>query len=196
MKEEFLEKLSQAKEMLKDEYEWYTTNISTDGMAISLEMSAFMYAFCNEYKFETLMDRGSGFSSYVLRLYAKIQDFPVEVYSVDNHEGWLEKTKLFLERNNVSTDNLYMWDDFKGFNIKFDFILEDAKKKLRVETPKQLVNFAKNNGVILWDDAKVHSGLIDNMRKKKKMDFYDTKKYTIDKYNRYGVLTSRRKLNV
>lgn len=186
---------------LKPFYEKYTNGpnaISTDGMSISLELATFIYYLCNTYKFKTLMDRGSGFSSFVLRLYAEEQDFNVEVYSIDDNREWLNKTKNFLKENNLSIKKMYMWNWFYGRyknKIKFDFMLEDAKKKLRVETSNEFTSFMdKENGVILWDDAKPHNGLITNQAIKLNINKYDIKKYTIDKYGRYGVITTKRKL--
>lgn len=184
------------KEKLLPFYNDYTKNVSTDGMAISLETASFMYYLCNKYKFKTLMDRGSGFSSFVLRLYAKEQkEFPVTVYSVDDSEIWLNKTKDFLEKYELNTDNMFIWEDFyKSFKngVKFEFILEDAKKYLRVETPDELTSFLRRDGVLLWDDSNAHGALINNQCSKLNMKRYDIKEFTIDKYNRYATLTTTR----
>lgn len=197
---DFIDDYNEKMEILRPFYERYTKGpdaISTDGMAISLETATFMYQLCHMYRFETLMDRGSGFSSFVLRKYAEDRHFSVDVYSIDDSKEWLDKTREFLEENYLNTDNLMLWDDFyKSYknSIEFDFILEDAKKKLRVDTPNKLTSFIEYYGIILWDDALPHNGLLTNQCEKLNMKKYNVKKYTFDSYGRYATLTTRRKL--
>lgn len=199
---DFIDTYNETMEKLKPFYEKYTNGpnaISTDGMAISLETATFMYYLCDTYKFKTLMDRGSGFSSFVLRLYADEQDFDVKVYSIDDNKEWLNKTKEFLKLVDLDCKNIYLWSWFYGRyknKLKFDFILEDAKKQLRMDTPNELTSFInEKNGMILWDDALVHNGILTNQCERLKMNKYDTIKYTMDKYNRYATLTTKRNLN-
>lgn len=194
---DFDEKYYEVTETLKAFYDVYTSKVSTDGMAISLKVATFMYFLCDKYKFRYVMDRGSGFSSFVLRFYAKKQLLPITVFSVDDSEEWLNKTESFLKYNYVDSNNLFLWDDFYSRfknNLKFDFILEDAKKYLRVKTPNELTSFIKEDGMILWDDAKVHSGLIGNQCMKKAMYMYNIKHLTLDDYGRYAALTTKREL--
>ena len=184
---------------LKEDYAYYTTNISNDSMAMSLETANFMYYLCNRFKFKKVMDRGSGFSSFVLRLYAKEQSFPVEVFSIDHDSEWLEKTRCFLELKNLNTDNLFLWYDFydEHKDMRFDFIFEDANRKLRKETQNEMVSLIKKNGIILWDDAnkKGNRQIIKNQVQKEKLLRYDVTARTKDSYNRFSALTTRRKLD-
>jgi protein-L-isoaspartate O-methyltransferase len=187
------------KNKIESFYNYYTKNISPDNMAISLKLAFFMYELCNKYKFMTVMDRGSGFSSFILRLYAKEQDFPVTVYSVDSSSEWIEKTRSYLEQNNLSTKNLYVWNDFYGLfkgKIKFDFILEDAKSGLRRKTPNELTSFLSKNGVMLWDDyhTKCHKIIIKKQCVRLNMEIVDIQEETLDSYGRFGALTTCRNM--
>jgi protein-L-isoaspartate O-methyltransferase len=182
---------------IEEAYKYYTENISPDNMSMSLKLAFFMYELCNKFKFEIVMDRGSGFSSFILRLYAEEQDFPVTVFSVDSSSEWIKKTRSYLEQNNLSTKNLYIWDDFyrsfKG-KIEFDFILEDAITILRKRTPNQLTSFLSKNGVMLWDDyqTKYHKKIVKNQCVKLNMEIVDIQEETLDSYGRYGVLTRKK----
>ena len=194
------------KKILKDDYEWYTTNISNDGMAMSLELASFMYLLCDTFKFETLMDRGSGFGSFVLRKYAKEND--AKVFSIDDNSEWLDTTKTYLKMHNLNTDNLYLWEKFydihypvclalNNFNM-FDFILEDASTNLRVSTADEVISFLEEDGVMLYDDAHyniTHQPIIKRQAKKLEMYEYDIKKITKDSYSRFGALITRKNID-
>lgn len=190
--------IEEYKERLRKNYEYYTKNISSDGMAISLNLASFMYMLCDLNKFEVIMDRGSGFSSYILRRYASEQDFDVVVFSIDTDIDWLDKTKEYLLNNNLSIDNIYIWDDIdcKEMNGEFDFILEDAKLSLRISTFPEMFDLLNDDGTILWNDGhyKTHRDILEANKEKFKY-IEDIEYITKDSYGRYGLLSSNVKLN-
>ena len=185
---------------LDKEYDYYINNESMDGMPISVETAKFMYYLCNQCKFKTLMDRGSGFSSFILRLYASEQDFPVDVFSIDTDPDWIEKTKAYLDLRNLNTDNFYIWDDFyrNRKDIRFDFILEDAKFELRITTYNQFIKLINADGVILWDDANhnSHKPIILSCAKELGFKVIDIKNLTVDKFGRCSTLTTNRQIDL
>lgn len=186
----------EAEKKLEDYYSYYVTHVSNVGHAVTFRLSCFIYFLCNEYKPKVLMDRGSGFSSFVLRLYAKEQNFPVEVYSIDTISKWLQNTKDFLIKNKMDTDNLYLWNDFYPVykdKKKFDFILEDAEKILRIGTPAEMVSFINlKRGMILWDDAKVYTGIVGRYAGELEMNRYNLPR---NFYSRTVSLTTRKTIN-
>jgi len=54
---------------IKSEHKVYIEHISSPEMAMSLELAYFIMNYCIEYKPKRLLDLGSGFSSFVFRLY-------------------------------------------------------------------------------------------------------------------------------
>lgn len=185
------------KEELKFHYNNYIDKISNAGMVISFETSFFMYDLCNKMKFKLIMERGIGFSTFVLRTYMKEQDFPVEVFSIETEMPWLQKNEVFLKENNLSVDNLWMWDDFflKKHGKKFNFILEDARFNVRTSTYKKLISFIDEDGFILWDDANnnTHKSIIKECCDKLKFIRYEeTKAETTDNFKRFSMLTARK----
>jgi len=185
------------KEILKDNYQWYTSKISNDGMAMSLELASFMYLLCDTFKFKRLMDRGSGFGSFVLRKYAKDND--AVVFSIDDIPEWLDKTKIYLLMHKLDIKNVLLWEDFLNINpAQFDFILEDASTKLRVSTADDICEYLTEDGVMLYDDAHypvIHQPIIKRQKNLYKMFEYDIKDITIDHHTRFGALISRKNID-
>ena len=109
-------------------YRAYTATISPDPIAISLELAVFLYVICEATNPSTLLDLGSGFSSYVFRSYAKSKDkFSAPVtYSVDDSTEWLDETRRFLQHHDCDCHNLWTWDEFvKHDRPSFDLVLQD-----------------------------------------------------------------------
>ena len=101
-------------DVLNSSYKDYCNNVSPDNQALSLKASVYCYNYCVKNKPQKIIDMGSGFTSYVLRLYQKnfsTEDFKIEVYSVDDDKSWLNKTKEFLRRNKVSRENLLLFSN-------------------------------------------------------------------------------------
>lgn len=74
---------------MKHAYGKYVGEFSTPEMAVSLETSQFLYVLAKAVKARRILDLGSGFSSYVLRLYSIDAGSDTVVYSVDDDKGWL-----------------------------------------------------------------------------------------------------------
>jgi len=85
-------------DILKPYYKNYCKNVSPDSQALSLKASVYCYNYCVKNKPRKIIDLGSGFTSFVLRLYQKnfsTEDFKIYVYSVDDNKKWLNKTYNF-----------------------------------------------------------------------------------------------------
>lgn len=148
---------AQLREQLRADHEYYVGNVSSEKMALSLNCAVFLDFLVREVKPARVLDLGSGFSSYVLR---RISDeFACVVYSVDDNREWLEKTRVYLQSKNVSTDNLMYWEEFnKSFKAaseteKFDVVFHDLGS---METRKAALRFVlqltKPGGLVILDD--------------------------------------------
>ena len=64
-----------------------TSTVSSKGMALSLETAALVLLLCEIKQPKTIVDLGSGFSSYVLRKWAQGAKHDVVVWSVVDAAG-------------------------------------------------------------------------------------------------------------
>jgi len=133
---------------LKEKHDYYTEKISSPEMAVSLEASLFLASLSKIINPKKVLDLGSGFSSFVLRKYSKS-----EVYSFDDDDSWLEKTRDYLFDEGFEDNNLYSWKDFEN-NLKFDLVFHDIGN---METRKKTLSIAsesvKIGGVLVLDDV-------------------------------------------
>lgn len=142
-----------ASDRLRKTHELYTSTISSKGMALSLETSALVWVLCDEMRPKTVVDMGSGFSSFVVREWAKEQDYAVEVWSTDDDLFWVEQSRKFCEQQGVSTENFSFWSDFPTSN-KFDFILYDlGRMPARNANLTASLDMINPGGVVVIDDC-------------------------------------------
>ena len=98
---------------IKDAYEEYGTSVSTKAAAAAFEVCTFLMVACETIKPKSVIDLGSGFSSYVLRKYRQKYLKSMEVYSVDTWEKWLNKSREFARKQSVNIGNYLTWDKVK-----------------------------------------------------------------------------------
>jgi predicted O-methyltransferase YrrM len=176
------EQLEYATGLLAAAYDEYTRTVSDKGMAIGLPSAAFIYVLCDTLQPARMVDFGSGFTSYLLRL------FPGDVISVDDDPEWLDKTRLFLDKYEVSTDGLQLIDEFRP--ARFDLILYDyAGGETRNRKYGWVTDMLNPGGVIFYDDAH-HDGHRSYMMQAcetRHMGLWRAQE-TTDTYGRFGAL--------
>ncbi len=147
-------KAREARRELRGVYAEYTSTISTPKMAISLELAAFLRVFSSLVRPTRVLDLGSGFSSFVFRLYEVECPQNVTVCSVDNSEGWLSKTVAFLSAHQMPTDFVFSWDEFQKRNHEsFDLILHDLGNfETRARTLETVLTRVAPSGFVVLDD--------------------------------------------
>ena len=96
---EFPKLASEWEDELREPYDDYTRNVSHQFWAISLRLATTMLVLCDISKPARLLDTGSGFSSYALRLWAARNGS--EVTSVEYDPGWLRRTREYLEASSL-----------------------------------------------------------------------------------------------
>lgn len=144
------------RENIKPVYEDYTANISSREMAVSLQTAVFLYYLSERKRPKRILDLGSGFSSYILRLYAQEQKENVEVYSIDDNNDWLDKTEEFLLSHKLPVDHLMNLDslDFSSCTNSFDLVFHDlGNMNLRKKhLPDAVGACMEANGIVILDD--------------------------------------------
>lgn len=175
---------------LKPAYDQYVDKVSSNDMAASWEISNFLYAIAEIKKPKRILDLGSGFSSFVLRTYALNIKNDVLVYSVDDNDQWLEKTKTFLIDRGVDSKRMFHWIEFEEYNkLKFDFIFYDlGGMQLRADALPFVLNLLDDSAMIVLDDMHKWSyrKAVVNLVKKAKLSLYSAHSYTLDKFGRFA----------
>jgi len=181
---------------LNEQYQIYTRTISTPNMAASLELCSFLLALCQENKFEKLLDMGSGFTSFVLRQYQHNSDKNIEVYSVDDDEEWLQKTKNYLTEKRLPTTNVLSLKKIYDSNVKeFDLIVHDLNfVEERIKHVEKVVELIKPNGTIIFDDVHKMDYCLELLKKLKKYPgtIYNLEPITRDQFNRFSLAFVKR----
>jgi predicted O-methyltransferase YrrM len=182
-----------ARDALRALHATYITSVSNDIMAASLELSAFLQVFCQVGEPAKVADLGSGFSSFVLRRYAATAATPCEVHSVDDHGGWLDKTREYLTAQGVSADNVWLWSDFISTIERgsFDMVLHDmGSMEFRASSLREVLTLTRKGGHVVLDDVHkpeyrrhVHQ-LLETLG----LDFLSLKQITCDDKARYAYL--------
>ena len=175
-------------------YEEYISEVSSEIMAVSLELSIFCILMCDMIKPQKILDLGSGFSSYIFRSLPSIidNDYKPTICSVDDSTKWLNKTKTFLTSHDIPSNNLVIWDDFVQQKLgPFDLILYDLGGfEFRKENLKQIIKLCDKNGIMIFDD--IHSAeygrYLNKILKENNCTSFDISCYTKDKFGRYSKL--------
>ena len=175
---------------LEAAYEHYSGNISSH--AISLELSKFMLALCHCIEPKSILDLGSGFSSFVFRQYKE-----ADVVSVDNNANWIDITREYLASQGLQDSNLVLWD-YLDRSMKFDLVSYDlGRMPVRRKELAQAFHLAKpETGIIILDD--VHKGGYREYAKsvidERGYEMIDLRDLTLDQYGRHSWLVRKGKM--
>lgn len=187
--------LADAKRDLQDSHAEYTSTVSVGSSAASLELAALLAALCRVLQPRRLVDLGSGYTSYVLRSYAKSQATPVDVTSVDDSADWLARTREYLEAAQLDTSNLMTWDTFEASgDTDFDLVVLDVRPiARRVEHLPRLMRGLRPGGMIIVDDVhKPHlSQPLIRMAKEHHWFCAGLKSLTLDGYQRFAAVVAK-----
>jgi SAM-dependent methyltransferase len=160
-------------------------------MAMSIESTTYLWWLCDRVKACQVCDLGSGFTSYTLRAYAMLADWPVTVTSVDDSPEWLDQTRRFLARHDMPTTGLVAWDVWAESPHKFDVIVHDlAKGALREQSMWTAADALAAGGMILFDDAhnNTHAAVMHAVAAAHGMALADIRQWTTDEVHRFSLL--------
>lgn len=138
--------------IIRRAYQRYVTSVSRPAHAISLQLAFLLWELLCERRPRRVVDLGSGFSSYLLRLYASRRSPDTKVWSVDDDAGWLHRTRDFLQVEGLSTDLLMSWTDFPRPSV--EFVLHDlGSMSTRARTLPDVLRLVSRGGVLVLDDV-------------------------------------------
>lgn len=181
-------------QQLKPFYQEYVNSISLDYMAISLQLASFILSCLEIIQPNRIADFGSGFSSFVFRYYKKHYQPSVRIWTIDHNQEWLNKTKKYLKKHNLSVKQTYIYQKFKKLKLpKFDFLLYDlGLMDLRPKYLSLIPKLLDDHGMAIVDDIHFcdYRKKIDKMLIKSnlRLQIFSLHKYTFDKYTRFAGL--------
>jgi len=169
-------------------YRAYCTTVSKRSMALSIETCAFLWWLCVELDAHAVADLGSGFSSYVLRLYASEADHLVLVASVDDNDDWLTKTRDFMVGQGLDPKGLF-GDEWRDHPAQYDVICHDySSGDRRDEWMLIAAEHLAPGGVLLFDDAQNvrHHWAMAEAARRNGLRLFDVYEQTVDEVGRYA----------
>jgi predicted O-methyltransferase YrrM len=145
---------------LQADYDEYVSTISAHNHAASIKTAAYLLFLCRRLNAARVCDLGSGFSSYVLDLWAREAGHPVTVVSVDTDPDWMTKTVAWVTDHTGGEGHEFCsWETFQAANFEpFDLIFHDlANGETRSEAMPLVMAHTAPDGVAIIDDVH-HDG--------------------------------------
>ena len=186
--------MDHAKALLLSAYEDYVSRVSAPDHAISLESAAYLYALCEFLEPSSILDLGSGFSSFAFRTWAA--DRPdVSILTVDDDAVWLERTRSFVSSSGLATENFGLWSEYQRHpSPPVDFVFHDlGSMSTRLRTLPFVLNQSRAGGIIVLDDMHKEEYAPDALRVliAGKFEWFNARPYTLDRYGRHAWVASR-----
>jgi predicted O-methyltransferase YrrM len=183
--------LPQARAELAPLRRGYFPTVSMESMALSLESAALVTVLCRALAPKRVVDLGSGFSSLVIRLAAP----DAQLFSVDHSSWWLDATRQYLEENDVDSNGLFTWDEFRSSGeADFDLVIHDIGSTftLRGEVLPEVLQLPRPGGWVLIDDLQVgqYRAKVKNAVRTG-FEVYRLSHETMDWHRRYAWLVRR-----
>lgn len=178
---------------LRGRYSQYTNFVSNPGNALSLRSSALLYALCETLQPASILDLGSGFSSYVTRTYQAESTSQIVVVSVDDSPEWLLRTRDYLERVELSYQELCTLEEFESRDhVPFDLVVYDlGSMDTRTRWLGQAISYIKPvSGVGLIDDCHFpnFAGHVTATTHRAGGNCFDIASITRDQFGRFSFL--------
>lgn len=181
---------------LRKYYKQYVSQVSNESMAISFKSSIFLISIIFIFEPKSFLDLGSGFSSFIARFYLKMTKHQFSVWSIDDSSKWLEKTRNFLNKHNLNTENMLTWKEFiKVRKPIFDFIFYDlGSMEVRKNNLIKVLNLAQTGSIVILDDIhkNQYRKYAINLLKEQKFKYYNLKYLTEDGFGRYFMLAIKK----
>jgi len=184
---------------IKKQYREYINETSNAVMTISYELSNYIWKYITKKQPRTILDLGSGFSSFIFRFYQK--EYSTEetiVVTVDTQKKWLNKTEKFLKDKDLSIENLYTYREFKELSFEpFDYVLFDLGPTDKRHNYLDMVfKYKKENCPLIIDDVhnKAYKDIVLEKCHKLNMKTNFLIDDTFDTYGRFAVEINNKRI--
>lgn len=180
------------KRSLSEAYEMYVEDVSEADMAISLESAAYLTALCLVLEPRSVLDLGSGFTSYALRKVKGEVLESMEVVSVDTDADWLGKSREFSMAFGLDLEGFLTWEQLEQTERTFDLISFDIDHPPMRGTylDKTLKRFVGPATFMLIDDMHFpkYRIFVHDALSAYNYAHVPCKQYTLDEFGRFGTL--------
>ena len=187
------ERIRELRAAIEPHHTMYTTSVSKPGMAVSLQTSVLLQLLCERLSVRRVLDLGSGFSSWVLRTWARTRD-GVEITSVDDNPEWLEKTREFLRKQGLSDERLLLWQDFRPVG-DYDLIFHDlGRMPMRMQSLGRVLELGESGGgVVVLDDVhkRKYADVVAGELAKYECAYVDLSPFTYDHLGRFSSIVTK-----
>ncbi len=181
--------------IIRSAYEEYTNSISSPVATISLELAYVLWFILTKQRPRQLIDLGSGFSSYLFRLYQRDCESAggtCQVFSCDDDSLWLQRTSDFLTSKRLSVSGLLLWDKLleEQRRVSPNLVLHDLGSSwVRLRTLPRVLELCNPNTILVVDDIhkpSIRQAVLDSVQSRARC--YDLAKLTYDRFGRYAWL--------
>jgi len=181
---------SRTKKSLAEAHADYVARVSSEDMALSLQTAALLRLLCRLLRPASVLDLGSGFSSYVLRRARAEDGGAMLVRSVDTDAAWLQRSREYVREKGLPDDGFALWGELP--DQPFDLVLLD------VERPPQrngflmptLQRFCRPQTALLLDDLHMPGFRVFALETFMGFSYchVDCRRYTTDRFGRFASL--------
>ena len=161
-------------------------------MAASLEVCVLLLALARAQRPARVLDLGSGFSSFVTRSFAREAGGACRVTSVGDSAEWLGRTRVFLGKRGVPTDDMLTWEAFRGTaSGPFELIFHDlGDMSVRAAALPHVLGRVAPGGIVVLDDMH-KTGYPEQVRRtcgSAGFDIHPVPMLTTDPFGRFAAI--------
>lgn len=171
-------------------YDNYVTNVSTRDMAASLPVLHMIQEYCQDGI--NILDLGSGISSVALSI-ATDNFEHTNIVTCDDDVNWLQKTRQYIENNNLKTHEMVLWSEFKLKNEhNYDLIFYDLGRiPTRLANMKYVFELLAKGGILIVDDVHKLSVRTEVERLLPLFNYTTIKQTEKDEFGRFALVLKR-----
>lgn len=135
-------------------YQQYVTEYSAPNAAISYELALFLWEYCRLKKVKTILEFGSGFSTYVFARYCAEFGNSPKLVSVETSGEWRQVTEDWLTSNNlqIKVRDYTEYDRMENDSADIVFLDVGVNIQFRAEVFGNIVSAMRDDTVIIVDD--------------------------------------------
>lgn len=188
-------KWKEFKDLLILDWEDYFANISES--VVSIHYCICLLCLCERYEPKSVIDLGSGFTSYALRRYREAYDKDLEIHTVDSDPYWLSNSCSYCQEKSLSDEYFYLWKEFKDEKIRADLVSIDIDSSgARKGYFREAFEMARKHALL--DDmhkARINKPVHVSLKAMNRgYEYINLKHLTHDKWGRFAVLISLEEL--
>lgn len=181
---------AKSKKALAPAHKDYTNRVSSEDMAVSLQTATLLHLLCRLVRPRSVLDLGSGFSSYVLRRTRAEHGLEMRLLSLDTDPEWLERSREYTREQGLPDDGFELWDEAR--DAVFDLVFLDMERPPRRNgfVMPTLQRFCRPGTLLLLDDLHMtgyRTFVLETL-----MGFsychLDCRCYTMDRFGRWASL--------